>query len=120
MKIQKLQNGEIQITFKIEEIPNFQTQLNLEDIENLKKFEDCLRNVQYKTRDFLKELREHFGVNIDINRSDKKVNDLKYKYQISDVANTLKHYQKIGLVSIKKANEKNNTTSKILTFRFNF
>jgi hypothetical protein len=120
MKIQKLPNGEIQITFRPDEIANFQTALPLEDVQNVIRFEDCLHKVKYKTREFLKELRDHYGIGNDINRSDKKVNDLRYKYQVSDVANTLKHYEKIGLVSIKKANENNDTTSKIITFKFNF
>jgi hypothetical protein len=120
MKIQKLASGEIQITFRPEEIANFQTVLPLEEIPNVQRFEDCLHKVQYKTRDFLKELRDHYGIGKEIKRNDKKVNELRFKYQINDVAKAIKFHQKSGLISIKKTNENNDTTSKILTFKFNF
>jgi hypothetical protein len=120
MKIQKLPNGEIQITFRPEEIANFQTVLPLEEIQAVKRFEDCLHKVQYKTRDFLKELRDHFGIGKEIKRNDKKVNELRFKYQINDVAKAIKFHQKSGLISIKRTNENNDTTTKILTFKFNF
>ena len=53
MKIQKLPNGEIQITFRPEEIANFQTALPLEDVQNVIRFEDCLHKVKYKTNMYL-------------------------------------------------------------------
>jgi hypothetical protein len=109
MKIQKLASGEIQITFRPEEIANFQTVLPLEEIEPVKRFEDCLHKVQYKTRDFLKELRDHYGIKNEIKRNDKKVNDLRFKYQVSNLSKTLQFHEKSGLI-----------TSKIINFKFNF
>ena len=120
MKIQKLASGEIQITFRPDEIANFQTALPLEEIANVKRFEDCLHKVQYKTRDFLKELRECYGIGTNINRNSKMINELRFKYQINDVAKVLKFHEKSGLISIKRTNENNDTTTKILTFKFNF
>ena len=120
MKIQKLPNGEIQINFRPDEIANFQTILPLEEIKNVKRFEDCLSNIQYKTRDFLKDLREFYGIGKEISRNDKRVNELRYKYQVSNLAQTLKFHEKSGLLTIKRANELNDNSSKIITFKFNF
>ena len=120
MKIQKLPNGEIQINFRPEEIANFQTVLPLDEIENIVRFEDCLHKVKHKTRDFLKELRDIYGIGKDINRMDKKINDLRFKYEVSDVAQVLKLQEKNGMISIKRFNENNDITSKISTFKFNF
>jgi hypothetical protein len=120
MKIQKLSNGEIQITFRPDEIANFQTALPLEEIANVKRFEDCLNNIHHKTRDFLKDLRDYYGIGIDINRRDKKVNELGFKNQISDVSKVLKFHEKNGLITVKRNNEIYDTTTKILTFKFNF
>jgi len=120
MKIQQLANGEIQITFRPEEIANFQTALPLEQIEPVKRFEDCLHKVQYKTRDFLKELRDHYGIGNEIKRNDKRVNDLRFKYQVSNLSKTLQFHEKSGLITIKKANDLNDNSSKIINFKFNF
>ena len=120
MKILQLATGEIQITFRPDEIANFQTALPLEEIENVKRFEDCLHKVQYKTRDFLKELRDYYGIGININRNWKMINELRFKYQINDVSKVLKFHEKSGLISIKRTNENNDTTTKIVTFKFNF
>ena len=120
MKIQQLASGEIQITFRPEEIANFQTALPLEEIASVKRFEDCLNNIQYKTRDFLKELRDYYGIGTEIKRADKKVNDLRFKYQVSNLAQTLKFHEKSGLITIKKANDLNDNSSKIINFKFNF
>lgn len=119
MKIQKLASGEIQITFRPDEIANFQTALPLDEIANVKRFEDCLHNIQFKTRDFLKELRDHFGVGIDISRKDKKLNELRFKYQVANVAQTIMQHEKSGLISINKI-KNSDPFSKILTFKFNF
>jgi hypothetical protein len=120
MKIQQLASGEIQITFRPDEIANFQTVLPLEEIEPVKRFEDCLHKVQYKTRDFLKELRDHYGIKNEIKRNDKKVNDLRFKYQVSNLSKTLQFHEKSGLITIKKANDLNDNSSKIINFKFNF
>jgi hypothetical protein len=120
MKIQKLPNGEIQITFRPEEITNFQTALPLEEIENVFRFEDCMHKVKFKTRDFLKELRDIYGIGNDINRNDKRIKELRYQYEISDVTQVLKLQEQNGLISLKRVNENNDITSKILTFKFNF
>ena len=120
MKIQQLPNGEIQINFRPEEISNFQTVLPLDEITGVMKFADCMHKVKFKTRDFLKELRDHYGVGKEINRLDKKVTELRFKHEVSDVAQVLKVHVKTGLISIKKSNENNDITSKIITFKFNF
>jgi hypothetical protein len=120
MKIQKLASGEIQITFRPDEIANFQTALPLDEIENVKRFEDCLNNIHFKTREFLKNLRDHYGIGIEIKRRDKKVNELGFKNQITDVSKVLKFHEKNGLISMIRNNEKNDTSTKILTFKFNF
>jgi hypothetical protein len=120
MKIQKLPNGEIQITFRPDEIANFQTALPLDEPTNINNFENCMHKVKHKTRDFLRELRDYYGIGKDINRMDKKINDLRFKYEVSDVAQVLKLQEKNGMVSIKRFNENNDITSKISTFKFNF
>ena len=120
MKIQQLPNGEIQITFRTDEIANFQTALPLDEPTNVINFENCMHKVKHKTRDFLKELRDIYGIGNDINRNDKKISELRYKYEVSDVSQVLKLQEKNGLISLKRVNENNDITSKILTFKFNF
>ena len=123
MKIQKLPNGEIQITFRPDEIVNYQTALPLEQvekIEHVKTFDDCMFRVHKNTKLFLFELREHYGIGKEIKRTDEKVNELRFKYRITDVAQAFKYHIVNGLISVKRANENKDSTSKILTFKFNF
>jgi hypothetical protein len=120
MKIQQMPNGEIQVTFRPDEIANFQTALPLEEIPNEKRFENCLSGIHFKTRDFLNDLRNYYGVGNSIKRTDKKVNEIRFKNQITDVSKVLKFHENTGLISVKRINENNDTTSKILTFKFNF
>jgi hypothetical protein len=123
MKIQKLPNGEIQITFRPEEVVNYQTVLPLEQIEQVelvKTFEHCMFRVHKNTRLFLFELRDHYGIGKEIKRTDEKVNELRFKYRITDVAQAFKYQIINGLISVKRANENKDSTSKILTFKFNY